>query len=297
MQILLTGGTGFIGQALVPALLERGCELLLLSRSPHPDAPSVRYLRSLDEISPDTSLDAVINLAGASLAGRRWSADYKREIVDSRLETTRALLALAGRLDHPPGVLLSGSAVGYYGHHADELLDEDAHSTPGFAQALCANWEDLAEGMGDLGTRVCRLRLGVVLDRAGGAWPQMARSFQFGLGSWIGDGRQWLSWIHRRDVVAAVLYLLDTPVLTGPFNLTAPAPVTSREFCEVLQRHYRTALALPVPAAAMRLLVGEMAGELLLSGQRVIPARLTAAGFGFSYPTLDAAVAEIRAKP
>ncbi len=294
MRILITGGTGFIGAALVPALRARGHELLLLTRRRLPDEPGLRYLNSLDAIPGDSQLDALINLAGASLAARRWTPAYKRELRDSRLQTTRALLALLRRLDTAPSALLSASAVGYYGHHGDTLLDEKGATTAGFSHALCAEWEALAGEAVEEGVRTCCLRLGVVLDRGGGAYAQMARSFRFGVGSWIGEGGQWLSWIHRRDAVAAMLFLLDHPVLSGPFNLTAPTPVTHRQFCRILAQHYRTLFSLPLPAAAARLALGEMADELLLNGQRVIPASLQAAGFRFQFATLDDAVAAIR---
>ncbi len=296
MRILLTGGTGFIGEALVPALWERGAELVLLSRRPRPGRTGLRYVRSLAEIAPDTSLDAVINLAGASLAAKRWSEAYKREIRASRIDGTRALVEWLARLESPPRVLLSASAVGFYGHQRDTLLDEDSPAVPGFAQALCADWEALAEQAADLGTRTCCMRLGVVLAAGGGAYREMARSFRLGVGSWIGDGEQWLSWIHREDAVAAMLYLLDHPVLSGPFNLTAPEPITARGFAEALSRYYRTLFNLPLPAPVARVLLGEMADELLLNGQRVLPSRLQAAGFDFRYPGIDAALAQIRAR-
>lgn len=294
MPILLTGGTGFIGEALVPALRERGAELVMLTRQALRDRPGVRYIRDLGELGPETRLDAVINLAGASLAARRWTPAYKRALRASRIETTRELVGLLERLETPPPVLLSGSAVGYYGHQEDTLLDEDATPVAGFAQALCADWEAAAQRASALGVRICCLRLGVVLAAGGGAFSQMARSFRFGVGSWIGDGNQWLSWIHRDDAVAAMLFLLDHPVLSGPFNLTAPEPVTGRDFAEALSRHYRTFFNMPLPAPVARLLLGEMADELLINGQRVLSSRLLAAGFEFRYRDLDQALGEIR---
>ncbi|MCB1690403.1 MAG: TIGR01777 family oxidoreductase [Halioglobus sp.] len=291
MQILLTGGTGFIGTSLAQSLLEDGNELIVLSRRGHTDRPRCRYVQSLDKISGRVKLDAVINLAGASLAARRWSAAYKREIVTSRLDVTRELLALFSRMERRPPVLLSASAVGYYGHHGDGVLIESSPPAPGFAQALCRDWEGLALQVESLGVRVCLLRLGVVLDSGGGALAQMAKSFRFGVASWLGSGHQWLSWVHRRDVVRALIFLLKRGDMQGPFNITSPGPVTSRGFAAALQAHHSTFVRAGVPAPVMRALVGEMADELLLNGQRVVPQRLQAAGFEFTYPDIESALA------
>jgi len=293
MHVLMTGGTGFIGAALTSELIAAGHEVTVLTRQALETRGALRYVRDLEEIDNEAQIDAVINLAGASLAGRRWNAAYKREILDSRLETTRDLLQLLRRLDSTPGILLNASAIGYYGHHGDEILDEQGEATPGFAQDLCLQWESLAQQAGALGVRVCLLRLGVVLDAGGGAFVQMAQPFRMGIANWMGDGRQWLSWVHRKDVIAAILFLLQQEGLAGPFNLTAPQPITSREFCAAMKRHTRTLIPAPVPAFAMRLLVGEMASELLLQGQRVIPAALEQAGFDFSYPDIDSALDDI----
>jgi uncharacterized protein (TIGR01777 family) len=295
MQILLTGGTGFIGVALTQALLAGGNDVIILSRSAHTDRPHCRYIQSLDEISAQEKLDAVINLAGASLAGRRWNAAYKHEIVASRLDVTGRLLALFRRLDHCPRALLSASAIGYYGHHGDDCLVESSPVEPGFAQALCNDWESLALQAQPLGLRVCLLRLGVVLDSGGGALSEMAKSFSVGVASWLGSGHQWLSWVHRQDVVRALLFLLEGDELQGPFNITSPGPVTSRGLATALQVHHRTFIRAGVPGPVMRLLVGEMAQELLLNGQRVVPDRLQAAGFEFTYPDIEAALAAIYA--
>jgi uncharacterized protein (TIGR01777 family) len=305
MRILLTGGTGFIGTALADALIAGGCELIILSRGTHPDRTGCRFIRSLDEIPPTEPLDAVINLAGASLAAQRWSAGYKREIVASRTGVTRQLLDLFARLERPPEALLSASAIGYYGHHGDECLTEtspltappgaslNAQAVPGFAQRLCSDWEALALQASQYGVRVCLLRLGVVLDSGGGALLEMAKSFRFGVASWLGSGEQWLSWVHRQDVVRAIQFLLQRDDLQGPFNITSPVPVTARDFALALQAHHRTFIRAGVPGPVLRVLVGEMAGELLLSGQRVLPDALQSAGFTFTYTDIAAALEAI----
>ena len=291
MQILVTGGTGFIGQALVPALAEAGHELLILSRGHHKDEQGVRYLRDLDDLPAATPIDAVINLAGASLAGKRWNDAYKREILDSRIDTTRAVIELLERLDKPPGVLLNASAIGYYGASDSSPLDEHAPAGAGFSAELCQQWEQVASRAQDSGVRVCLLRLGVVMDAGGGALTEMARPFRMGVANWIGDGRQYLSWVHRTDVVGAMLFLLEDDTLSGAFNVTAPVPVTSRELCDAMKRQLRTLVTLPMPASVMRVMVGEMADELLITGQRVVPTALSEAGFSFRHPDIDSALA------
>ncbi|MEM1154063.1 MAG: TIGR01777 family oxidoreductase [Pseudomonadota bacterium] len=293
MHYLLTGGTGFIGSALVPVLIGGGHAVTVLSRQAKSDSKQLRFVQSLDAIDDGETLDGVINLAGASLAGKRWSNAYKQEIIDSRLSTTVALYEFISRLKQPPQVLLSASAIGYYGHHGDERLSEDAEVTPGFSQDLCQRWETAALSCASLGVRVCLLRFGVVLDRDGGAFTEMARPFHMGVANWIGSGKQWLSWVHRRDVIAAMLFLLERSELEGAFNITAPEPVTSKGFCDAMKKHTRTFVTAPMPGIAMRLLVGEMADELLLNGQRVVPSRLAAAGFEFVLPTLDDALLAI----
>jgi uncharacterized protein (TIGR01777 family) len=293
MRILISGGTGFIGTALCAALRAEGHTLLILSRSERADAEGVQYVRSLQALDGDACIDAVINLAGASLAGKRWNAAYKRELVASRMDTTRDLVALCQRLSSPPAVMLSASAIGFYGNRGDETVDEQSGQGEGFSAQLCADWEREAQAVTALGTRLCLLRLGVVFDRKGGAFEQMVLPFRMGVANWIGDGRQWLSWVHRSDVVAACQFLLADAALSGVFNLTAPEPVRSRELCAAIKRHLRTLVTLPMPAAAMRLMVGEMADELLISGQRVLPARLQTAGFRFAYPDVDSALQQM----
>jgi len=290
MQLLITGGTGFIGTALLESLAEDGHRAVVLTRRRGTDTQHCRYVNSFDEIPAAEHFDAVINLAGASLAGRRWTEAYKREIIDSRIETTAAVLALMKRLDTPPPVLLSASAVGYYGHHDAEELDEASAVTPGFSQALCGDWEAVAGEAAELGARVCRLRFGVVLDAGGGALLEMARSFRFGVESWLGSGEQWMSWVHRADVVRAMGFLLERADLAGPFNVTAPRPVTARELAAALARQQRTFIRAGVPAPVARLLLGEMADELLLHGQRVVPRALQSAGFEFLYRDIDSAL-------
>jgi uncharacterized protein (TIGR01777 family) len=294
MRILLTGGTGFIGGALIERLLQRGDSVLVYSRdSSHFGSDNIQYINNLSDISKEDYFECFINLAGENMSRQRWTEARKAALVESRVNTTRALFELAQRLQTPPRVLLSASAIGYYGHQGDQCLAEDASPEQGFSHRLCQAWEDEACRFESLATRVCRLRLGVVLAKQGGAMDELTRSYRFGMGCWLGTGRQWLSWIHREDVISAMEFLLDDPPSEGVYNLTAPEPVTNRQLCEALCQHLPTLLSLPVPGPLLRLALGEMADELLLNGQRVLPRRLQAAGFIFHYNTLAQALPDL----
>ncbi|MDJ0879767.1 MAG: TIGR01777 family oxidoreductase [Halieaceae bacterium] len=297
MNVLITGGTGFIGTVLVQHLLERGDTVTVYTRNPDfDDDVSLRYVTRLDDIAPSTYYDAFVNLAGESIAEGRWTAARKRALVDSRVKTTEQLLELAERLERPPSVLVSASAIGYYGPQDDTPLAEDGDTVDCFSHQLCVDWEAAAHRFEALGTRVCITRLGVVLDRGGGAFAQLDKSVMFGVATWLGSGRQWLSWVHRDDVVRAITFLLDTDSLSGAFNLTAPEPVTNRGFSEALAAHRSTLLGLPVPGFVMRAALGELAQELLLTGQRVVPTRLKEAGFSFEYRSVDQAISALLAR-
>jgi uncharacterized protein (TIGR01777 family) len=287
----MAGGTGFIGGALVQRLCQRGASVTVYTRNPsHFDTDSIHYLHNLEDIPADTRFDAIINLAGESLAAGRWSEERKAVLMESRVGTTRALVELARRLEHKPAVVLNASAIGIYGHQGDERLAEDAPQEAGFAHSLCQAWESEAQQFADLGIRLCILRLGVVLASEGGAMEQLRRSVAFGIGTWMGTGRQWLSWVHRDDVMAAMEYLLDNEGCSGAYNITAPEPVTNRGLCDELSLRQKVFLKLPVPGFILRLALGEMAQELLLNGQRVVPRRLQEEGFEFRYASLREAL-------
>ncbi|MEH6589610.1 MAG: TIGR01777 family oxidoreductase [Halioglobus sp.] len=293
MHILITGGTGFIGSELVKLLLQQDHTVTVMSRQDRASDGACDYITNLDTIDDSATVDAVINLAGASLAERRWTSVYKTELVASRIDTTRDIVSLCTRLKRPPKVLLSASAIGYYGPFDDTRLDETVPAGNTFSAQLCEQWELEARTAEALGVRVCCLRLGVVLDRDGGAMNKMSQPFRFGLANWIGSGEQWLSWVHRQDVLAAIAWLLASDTASGAYNVTAPEPVTSKGFCKSMQQHHRTVLTLPMPATLMRALMGEMAEELLISGQRVVPNRLLSEGFSFRFPTIDKALSAI----
>ena len=294
MRILVTGGSGFIGGALVRALVARGHELWVLTR--HPDKTATRLpegvvlVSTLDEISNDARLDAVINLAGESIAGGRWTRKRKQVLLDSRVGVTQALHALLRRLDHKPSALINGSAIGFYGDAGNVELDETSPAVKrDFTYLLCDAWEKEARAIGQLGVRVCILRIGVVLARDGGMLAQLQPVYRLGLGALLGDGRQWFSWIHRDDLVSIFLRCLETSSAEGVYNAVAPQPVTFRRFHETLAASVRRPALIRVPALPLRLALGEMS-SLLLGGQRVLPARLTQEGFTFRYADIATAL-------
>jgi len=234
--------------------------------------------------------DAVVHLAGESIAGGRWTARKKQRIRESRVDATRRLTDTLTRLAKPPAVLVCASAIGYYGSRGDEVLSEESRPGTGFLADVGREWESASAAAIVRGIRVVNVRIGIVLSPAGGALAKMLTPFRLGLGGVIGGGAQWMSWIALDDVIGALRHALGTDALRGPVNAVAPAPVTNAEFTRTLGRVLRRPTLLPMPAFAARLALGEMADELLLSSQRVLPARLLASGFAFRYPTLEGAL-------
>ncbi|MBV0932265.1 TIGR01777 family oxidoreductase [Marinobacterium weihaiense] len=291
MRVLITGGSGFIGQALTHALTARGDQVVVLSRSPDrvPTHTGMVCVADLKEVQGQ--VDAVVNLAGAPIVDKRWTDARKQLLRDSRIETTRRLVDWIEQREQRPSVLVSGSAIGFYGSHLDEVLTESASVEAGFPHELCRDWEQSAMDAVKLGVRVCLIRTGVVLGR-GGALSKMLPAFKLGLGGPIGSGAQWMSWIHRDDEVGAIIYLLDNPSLQGPFNLTAPEPVTNEVFSKTLGKVLGRPAFMRVPAVVMKVMLGE-ASELLVEGQRVVPANLNTAGYTFRYPQLEPALKQV----
>ncbi|MGB0121825.1 MAG: TIGR01777 family oxidoreductase [Silvibacterium sp.] len=295
--ILVSGGSGLIGTSLLRSFSRDRIQTIRLVREKsdrpesilwNPDAPEL-----LDDLTRLENADAAIHLSGASLSSRRWTDSYKREIVESRVRTTRALVDLLKRLQNPPRSLLCASAVGIYGDRGDEVLTENSSPGRGFLADTCRAWEAEAERAAEAGLRVVHLRFGVVLSREGGALKQMLPVFRAGFGGRLGSGRQWMSWIAINDLVRAVLHILETDSLHGGANLVAPGPVTNAEFTRALGRALRRPAVLPVPPFALRVAVGEIADAALLASTRAIPERLTASGFRFDFPEITGALRSI----
>jgi uncharacterized protein (TIGR01777 family) len=295
MRILLTGGTGLIGRALCHYWRARGHDLWVYSRRPQ-QVPAlcgsgVQGLGDLNELG-NQPLDAVINLAGAPIADRPWTQARRTELRDSRIALTEHLLAWLALHKQRPQVLISGSAVGWYGDTGEQRVTEQTQSADqGFAARLCGAWEDAARHAETLGIRVVRVRTAPVLATEGGMLPRLLPIFRLGLGGPMGSGRQWMPWIHLQDQIALIDFLLCHPDAQGPYNACSPQPVRNREFAQALGRVLHRPAVLPVPAMALRLL-GEMSG-LLLGGQQAVPERLQAAGFTFRFNDLDAALADL----
>ncbi|MFH1057844.1 MAG: TIGR01777 family oxidoreductase [Pseudomonadota bacterium] len=300
MDIFVTGGSGFVGRALCAGLRDQGHQVTVLTRSAQAAAALPAGVGSClgDPTLPGpwqgeaARPRGFFNLAGASIF-HRWTADYKRLILDSRLKTTRHLVQAIGmRQTGDQAVLVSASAVGYYGFRGDEELDESSPAGEDFLASVCRAWEHEAQGAEAFGARVVRARFGIVLGESGGALEKMLPLFRLGLGGPLGSGRQWFSWVHRRDLAAALLSCLADARLTGPVNCTAPHPVTNRTLAQAMGRALGRPAFLPAPGFAIRLALGEL-GSVLLNGQRVLPRTLLAAGFAFSQPDLAGALADI----
>lgn len=291
MRILISGGSGFLGRALTARLREDGADVAWLSRDASRQAPDGVRVFGYDALGPGDRFDAVVNLAGAGIADKRWSDRRKKLLFESRLGPTRALIEWMRRSEHRPRVLLSGSAVGWYGAQGDTPLDEGSVAADDFSHSLCEAWESAAMEAVSLEVPVLLLRTGIPLHPDGGMLKRLLLPFRMGLGGRLGDGRQVLSWVARRDWVEAVRSLMlqhlegsgGAPV--GPVNLTAPQPVSNEAFTRALAGALRRPVVFAVPRPLLRLALGEMS-TLLLEGQRVLPKRLEQAGFEFQHPQL-----------
>ena len=291
-RILVSGASGLVGSALIPALEARGHQVVKLVRSPatsssaeatwNPDAGQI-------DLSRAGNIDAVVHLAGANIA-QRWTPEVKRRIRDSRVEGTRLLSAALAKLPVPPKVLVCASATGFYGDRGEEWLDERSAPGHGFLADTCREWEAAADAARGRGIRVVHLRIGIVLTSKGGALSKMLPAFRLGIGGRLGDGRAYWSWIELNDLIEAILYALATELLQGPVNVVSPNPIINADFTETLGRVLRRPTILPAPRFALELLLGEMAREAVLASCRVKPSRLLETGFQFRLAELEPAL-------
>jgi len=282
MKILVSGSSGLIGKALTANLYAEGHEIIALPRT---------FEKPIDF----TGVDAVVHLAGESIASGRWTDEKKRKIKESRIQGTKQLAVQLSSSIEKPSVFICASAIGYYGNREDEKLDESSEAGTGFLADVCKDWEDATRPAENAGIRTVRIRTGIVLSRNGGALKEMLPAFKFGGGGLLGSGKQFMSWISLEDEVAIIRYLIDNPDISGSVNLVAPNPVTNREFTKTLGKIIKRPTILPMPAFAARLLFGEMADALLLSSARVSPNKLIASGYKFAHPTLEAALRSVLA--
>lgn len=295
-HILLTGGTGFIGRVLCTHLRANGDDLTVLSRQPEHAVNRIcgpvrviHHLQNLPDLAP---VEAVVNLAGEGIAARRWSTGRKQQLWDSRIGLTNELVAQLSRCSSAPHYMISGSATGFYGDQGDTPVSEDMPPREEFTHQLCSAWENAAAKAETLGTQVAFIRLGPVAGQNGGFLKQMLPVFRAGLGGKLGNGQQYFPWVHREDVVKAICWLLEQPRIQGAWNLVSPNPVTNAEFAKTLGRALHRPACLPVPAAVLKVGLGEMS-RILLTGQRAYPSRLQQEGFEFRFPELNGALEQI----
>lgn len=299
MKIMILGGTGMIGSALAHQALVHGHEVIVLTRHPSgrkPD-PGITY-KGWDGRSPESWLealeqcDALVNLVGENIGESRWTLERKQAIRESRLMTGRTVVSTIQMASHRPKVLIQASAVGYYGPCGDEIKDENSPAGEDFLGRLCVDWENSTRDVESLGVRRVVIRTGLVLDRNGGAMTRLLLQNRLFAGGSLGNGRQWWPWIHLKDEVRAILFLLENEQAEGAYNLTAPNPVQMKTFGKTLAKVMRRPYWLPVPAFALRLVLGEMS-KIVLEGQRAVPRKLLESGFSFDFPDLEPALRDI----
>ncbi len=295
MKILVVGGSGFIGKDLCYQLLKNRHQVSVFTRAmkEHPEWPlSINFINEL--ISDDDYYDVIINLAGESLNKKRWNEEVKKNIYESRIQTTQKIINFIEESKLKPKLFISGSAVGYYGNHDNQIFTEESiPKDNGFTHKLCADWEKTAEQALKYGVRVCLLRTGIVLGKNGGALKEMILPFNFGLGAKLGNGKQWMSWIHMEDAVGAIIFLINNDSLKGAFNLTAPEATNNQTFSSELAAALHRPCFLTMPKIVVEMLFGEMGKTLLLNGQKVVPAKLLNSGYQFKFSNISLALENI----
>ena len=291
---LITGGSGFIGSSLIPVLLDKDYKITVLSREAEKTKQQfdnkIETITRIGAISGRDHFDVVINLAGQGIADKKWSDKIQKQLRASRVDTTKDLIAYFQRATVKPTVFISGSATGFYGLKGDEELTERSIGDRSFSSRLCKDWEAAAKKAEELDIRTCYLRTGIVLEKNGGALAKMLPPFKFGLGGPMGSGKQFMSWIHRDDLVAMICHIIETESLSGPVNGTAPTPVNNKTFSKALGKALNRPAFMPLPGFVLKMLMGDMGKELLLCGQRVLPVKAQESGFKFKYPELDDAL-------
>jgi uncharacterized protein len=290
MKIAIAGASGLVGSALIPILQSDGNEITRLVRSA-PKAGEIEWHPNQDALDAKTlqGFDVIINLAGENIAAGRWSDEQKRKIRDSRVNGTHLLSEAIAQMSRKPRVFVCASATGIYGDRGDEILNEQSDSGGGFLAGVCREWEKATEPAGKSGVRVVNLRFGPILAREGGMLTKLLTPFKMGMGGKVGSGKQYISWIALDDAVSAIKLALNDESIRGPLNVVSPNPVTNEEFTKTLGHVLNRPTALAMPAFAARLAFGEMADEMLLVSQKVLPKRLNDAGFQFQYPELEGA--------
>lgn len=292
MKIAVTGASGLIGSHLVPVLRGAGHHVLTVTRRPPRQPDEVQWQPQDHRLDPRAlaGVQAVVHLAGAGIGDRRWTPGYKALVRESRVAATDLLARTLAALPDPPRVLLSGSAVGFYGDTGDRQVDESSPPGDGFLAEVCRDWEAATAPAGRAGIRVCLLRTGIVLSDTGGALARQLPLYRAGLGGPLGSGRQYQSWISLADEIGAIRFLLEAETVSGPVNLTAPGPVRQRDFARALGAALHRPALLPAPALALRLVLGEFAGDGVLAGQRAVPQVLLDHGYRFAHPALPGAL-------
>lgn len=294
MKILMTGGTGFIGSVLCLRLVEENHKVVVLSRHPENISSPIKAISDLNELSDDVFFDVVINLAGEPIANKRWSEQQKNRIFSSRIGTTENLVEYFKRLENKPKLFLSGSAIGYYGiDKTDDIIDETGEGDDSFSSELCQKWEAVALKAEELGIRTCLLRTGIVLGKGGGALSKMLLPFKWCLGGRIGQGTQWMPWIHIDDLIGVIMYCIHHDDVSGAVNGTSPNPVTNEVFTKALGKELKRPTIFPMPEIMVKLLMGQMGEELLLAGKQIVPTKVLDSGYSFEYKTLDEALIDI----
>jgi uncharacterized protein (TIGR01777 family) len=300
MRVIITGATGFIGRALAEELAQGDYEIVALSRNPQikSELNKISYIE-WDAKNPNGWTDyvdgayAVVNLTGENISAGRWTRKRKEEILQSRLNAGKAIVEAVKRVKRKPKVIVQASAIGFYGSREDEVLEESSYPGSGYLPEVAQKWELSTQEVEALGVRHVIIRTGIVLGKGGGAFPRLIQPFRFFVGGPLGSGKQWFSWIHLEDEIKAIRFLMENENLNGAFNLTAPAPLVMKDFCKILGQVMHRPCWLKVPGFMLRLIMGEMAEALLLTGQRVLPKRLLEAGYQFLYPEAEPALQQI----